>query len=66
MYKYSVGSEIILRTTVKLFVYQEKFENTKGVIGIHTSKDRHHNGQRINGKRTNNDLHNIHIKLKIE
>ena len=28
--------------------------------------DRKHNGQKKNDKRVNNDLQNIHIKLKIE
>jgi len=44
----------------------EKFEDTKGVIRIRKSKkDRQHNGQKKKDKRTNNDLQNIHIKLKI-
>jgi hypothetical protein len=38
---------------------EEEFEDTKGVIRIGKSKDRQH-------KRTNNDLQNIHIKLKTE
>jgi len=43
-------------------VKQEEFEDTKGVIRICISKkNRQHNA-----KRTNNDLQNIHIKLKIE
>ena len=29
-------------------------------------KNRQHNGQRKKDKRTNNDLQNIHIKLKID
>ena len=29
-------------------------------------KDRQHNGQKKKSKTTNNDLQNIHIKLKIE
>ena len=38
-----------------------------GVIGIRISKkSRQHNGQKKEYKRTNNDLQNIHIKLKIE
>jgi hypothetical protein len=46
---------------------QEEFEDTKGVIRIHISKkNRQHNGQKKKYKRTNNDLQNIHIKLKIE
>jgi len=54
----------IFRTT---FTKEEEFENTKGVIRIRKSKkNRQHNGQKKNYKRTNNDLQNIHIKLKIE
>ena len=46
---------------------QEEFKDTKGVIGIRISKEnRQHNGQKKKHKRTNNDLQNIHIKLKIE
>jgi hypothetical protein len=46
---------------------QEEFEDTKGVIRICISKrNRQHNGQKKKDKRTNNDLQNIHIKLKIE
>jgi hypothetical protein len=45
---------------------EQEFEDTKGIIRIHKSKDRQHNGQRKKYKRTNNDLQNIHIKLKIE
>jgi len=48
---------------------EEEFEDTKGVIRIRISKkNRQHNGQKkkIQNKRTNNDLQNIHIKLKIE
>ena len=46
---------------------QEEFEDTKGVTRIRKSKkNRQHNGQKKKYKRTNNDLQNIHIKLKIE
>ena len=46
---------------------QEEFKDTKGVIRIRKSKkDRQHNDQKKKDKRTNNDLQNIHIKLKIE
>jgi hypothetical protein len=49
-----------------MYVYEE-FEDTKGVNIIRKSKkDRQHNGQNEMDKRTNNDLQNIHIKLKIE
>jgi hypothetical protein len=40
---------------------QEEFEDTKGVIRI-----RQCNGQKNKCNRTNNDLQNINIKLKIE
>jgi hypothetical protein len=46
---------------------KEELEDTKEVIRIHMSKkNRHHNGQKKKYERTNNDLQNIHIKLKIE
>ena len=46
---------------------QEEFEDTKGAIRNRNSgKDRQPNGQRKKDKRTNNDLQNIHIKLKID
>jgi len=46
---------------------EEEFEDTKGVIRIRISKkNRQHNGLKKKYKRTNNDLQNIHIKLKIE
>jgi hypothetical protein len=47
-------------------VYEE-LRDIKGVIIIRISKrNRQHNGQKKKDKRTNNDLQNIHIKLKIE
>jgi hypothetical protein len=50
-----------------LYKYQEEFEDTKGVIRIRKSKKNiQHNGQKKKYKRPNNDLQNIHIKLKIE
>jgi hypothetical protein len=46
---------------------KEEFEDTKGTIRIRISnKNRQHKGQKKKYKRTNNDLQNIHIKLKIE
>jgi hypothetical protein len=46
---------------------KEELEDTKGVIRIRISKkNKQHNGQKKKYKRTNNDLQNIHIKLKIE
>ena len=45
----------------------EEFEVTKGDIIIRISKkNRQHNGKKKKYKRTDNDLQNIHIKLKIE
>jgi len=45
---------------------KEEFEDTKGIIRIRISKNRQYNRQKKKYKRTNNDLQNIHIKLKIE
>jgi len=47
---------------------QEEFEDTKGVIKSRQSKkERRHNGQTKNDKRTNNDLQKTHLrKLRIE
>ena len=51
---------------VEIFL-QEEFEDSKGVIRICISKkNKQHNCQKKKYKRTNNDLQNIHIKLKIE
>ena len=45
----------------------EEFEDTKGVIRIRNSKkNSKHNGQKKKYKRINNDLQNMHIKLKVE
>jgi hypothetical protein len=49
------------------YIDQEEFEETKGAIRICIwKKNRQHNDQKKKYKRTNNDLQNIHIKLKIE
>jgi hypothetical protein len=46
---------------------KEEFEDTKGAIRIGISKkNRQHNGQKKKYKMINNDLQNIHIKLKIK
>ena len=46
---------------------QEEFDDTKVITRICKSKNnRQHNGQKKKDKRTNNDLQNIHRKLKIE
>ena len=51
----------------KIYRFQEEFADTKGAIRIRISKkNRQDNGQKKKYKRTNNDLQNIHIKLKIE
>ena len=48
-------------------MWQEEFEDAKGVIRIRKSKkNRQANGQKKKYKRTSNDLQNIHIKLNIE
>ena len=50
----------------KLHLCEEKewFENMKGIIRIHKSKDRQHHGQKKKNKRTNNDLQNFTHKTK--
>ena len=49
------------------FYRKEEFEDNKVVIRIRKSnKNRQHNDQKRKGKRTNNDVQNIHIKLKME
>ena len=46
-------------------IMKEEFEDTKVVIRIRISKkNRQHNGQKQMCERTNNDLQNIHMKLK--
>ena len=48
-------------------VIKKSWRHQREVIRIRKSrKDRQHNGQKKKDKRTNNDLQNIHIKLKIE
>jgi len=48
-------------------VRKKSLKDTKGVIRIRISKkNRQHNRQKKKYKTTNNDLQNIHIKLKIE
>jgi hypothetical protein len=57
-----------LGTTLRKYQSQEEFEDTKGAIRNRISKKnrQHNHGQKKKYKRTNNDLQNIHIKLKIE
>ena len=46
---------------------ESRFEDTKGVIRIHLSKNnRQHHGQKKKYKMTNTDIQSIHIKLKIK
>ena len=61
--KVSLDNNIIL---AKIKLLEEEFEDTKEAIRIRISKNRQHNGQKKKYKRANNDLQNIHIKLKIE
>ena len=50
-----------------LDIWTQEFEDTKGVIRIHKSKkNKQHNGQKKKYNWTNNDLQDIHIKLKTE
>jgi hypothetical protein len=57
----------ILKYNTILFISKEEFEETKRVIRICKSKQNiQHNGQKNKYKRTNIDIHNIHIKLKID
>ena len=52
---------------INVVIYKEEFEDTKGTIIIRISKkDRQHRYQQKKYRGTNNDLKNIHIKLKIE
>jgi hypothetical protein len=44
----------------------EESKDTKRVIKMRISKNRKHNDQKKKYKKTNNDLQNIHITLKIE
>jgi hypothetical protein len=53
--------------TIILILSKEEFEDNKGLIRIRISKkNRQHSGQKKKDRRTNKDLQNIHIKLKIE
>jgi hypothetical protein len=56
------GRHVRIRKTIYLDqkLYEEEFEDSKGIIRIRKSKnDRQHNGQKKKDKRTNNDLLNI-------
>jgi hypothetical protein len=65
-----ISFEILISDISKAYFWTrwtfEKFNDTKWVIRIHKSKkDKQHNCQKKKGERTNNDLQNIQIKLKI-
>ena len=47
-------------------ILSDEFEDTKEVIVIcKSTKDRQQNGRKKKDKKINNDLQNLHIKLKI-
>jgi hypothetical protein len=57
----------VMIATAKLSTWWRQYYNKESLIRIRKSmKNRQHNGQKNKYKRTNNDLQNIHIKLKIE
>jgi hypothetical protein len=59
--------KIRFQNKVLFFVVQlENFEYTNDIIRSHKSRKIQYNGQKKEDKVTNNDLQNIHIKLKIE
>jgi hypothetical protein len=52
---------------INFVIYKEEFEDTKEAIIIRISKkNRQHTCQQKHNRGTNNDLQNIHIKLKID
>ena len=58
---------MLYRVHLNMNGINKQFEDTKGRIRIRIlTKDRQHNDQRKKYKGTNNDLQNVHIKLKIE
>ena len=59
-----VQSDLYIKATQ--WNMKEEFEDTKEAIRICISKkNRQHNGRKKKYKRTNKDLQNIYIKLKI-
>ena len=63
----TIGYRLVCKPQTTGIVLKEEFEDTKGAIIIRISKrNRQHNGQKKEYKRTNNYLRNIHIKLKIK
>ena len=60
-------STISIQMVLLDFIVKKELEDTKVVIIIRISKkNRQHNGQAKKYKKTNNDLQNMHIKLKID
>jgi hypothetical protein len=57
---------VCIYTGIHFGHHQLKEEFAEGVIRIRKSKDRQHNDEKREHKRTYNDLQNIPIKLKIE
>jgi hypothetical protein len=62
--KFTFFHKLLILFHKESYVKQDKFEDTKGIIGICKSKDRQHNGQKKKDERTNNDLQNITQKTK--
>ena len=61
------GTMCVLVFRIIHFNNKKSLKIPKGVIRIRISKkNKQHNGQKKKYKRTNNDLQNIHLKLKIE
>ena len=61
----NIGYVLPVNNVIRIF--KEEFEDTKEAIRIRISKKNDKTmTKRKKYKRTNNDLHNIHIKLKIE
>ena len=61
------GYRLVCKPQTTGTLLKEELEDTKGAIIIRISqKNRQHNDQYKEYKRTNNYLQNIHIKLKIE
>ena len=65
-FKYMGARQIKVTNLIAKMMHEES-EDTKGVITLGIlKKNRQHNGHNKKFNRINNDLQNIHIKLKIE
>ena len=61
----NVGYVLPVNNVIRVF--KEEFQDTKGAIRIRISKKNDRTmAKRKKYKKTNNDLQNVHIKLKIE